>query len=66
MAEQVLDLERKVQAPVLKFFKNQVPKAFEDVLNFERKIQKEIVNLFKNDVEPPPPVERRPPPLSKA
>jgi|688.fasta_scaffold34643_2 hypothetical protein len=57
MAEQVLDLERKVQAPVLKFFKNQVPKAFEDVLNFERKIQKEIVNLFKNDVEPPPPVE---------
>ena len=57
MAEQVLDLERKVQAPVLKFFKEQIPNAFEDVLNFERKIQKEIVNLFKNDVKPPPPVE---------
>ena len=57
MAKQVLDLERKAQAPVLDFFKNQVPRAFENVLNFERKIQKDIVNLFNNEVAAPPVVE---------
>lgn len=46
----VLDLERKAQAPVLNFFKNQVPQAFENVLNFERKIQKDIVNLFNKEI----------------
>jgi len=70
MAEQafdnVIDLERKAQAPVLDFFKNKVPQAFENVLNFERKIQKDVVNFFKKEVnqvkeliDPPPPA---PPP----
>lgn len=62
--DNVLDLERKAQAPVLDFFKNKVPQAFENVLNFERKIQKDIVNLFKKelpDLVPPPPV---PPPAA--
>ena len=60
--DNVLDLERKAQAPVINFFKNQVPQAFENVLNFERKIQKDIVNLFKKELpelvsQPvPPPV----------
>jgi hypothetical protein len=61
MAKQVLDLERKAQAPVLNFFKKQVPQAFENVLNFERKIQKDVVNFFKKEIPElvPPPV---PPP----
>ena len=66
--DKVLDLERKAQAPVLDFFKRNVPQAFENVLNFERKIQKDVVNFFKKEVnhvkelvEPPPPV---PPPAS--
>jgi hypothetical protein len=57
--DNVLDLERKAQAPVLNFFKNQVPQAFENVLNFERKIQKDVVNLFKKEIPAlvvPPPV----------
>lgn len=56
--DNVLDLERKAQAPVLNFFKNQVPQAFENVLNFERKIQKDVVNFFKKEVPAiiPPPV----------
>ena len=62
--DNVLDLERKAQAPVLDFFKK-APQAFENVLNFERKIQKDVVNYF-NGIEklvvPPlaPPV---PPPV---
>jgi len=59
MAKQVLDLERKAQAPVLDFFKNKVPQAFENVLNFERKIQKDIVNFFEKEIPGlvvPPPV----------
>ena len=62
--DNVLDLERKAQAPVLDFFKK-APQAFENVLNFERKIQKDDVNYF-NGIEklvvPPlaPPV---PPPV---
>jgi hypothetical protein len=48
--DNVLDLERKAQAPVLNFFKKQVPQAFENVLNFERKIQKDVVNFFKKEV----------------
>jgi hypothetical protein len=60
--DNVLDLERKAQAPVLDFFKNKVPQAFENVLNFERKIQKDIVNFFEKEIpelipQPvPPPV----------
>ena len=62
--DNVLDLERKAQAPVLDFFKK-APQAFENVLNFERKIQKDVVNYF-NGIEKlvvppvPPPV---PPPV---
>lgn len=48
--DKVLDLERKAQAPVLDFFKNKVPQAFENVLNFERKIQKDVFNFFKKEV----------------
>lgn len=48
--DNVLDLERKAQAPVLDFFKQKVPQAFENVLNFERKIQKDVVNFFKKEV----------------
>jgi hypothetical protein len=61
--DNVLDLERKAQAPVLDFFKNQVPQAFESVLNFERKIQKDVVNFFKKEIPAiiPPPV---PPPVT--
>jgi hypothetical protein len=58
--DNVLDLERKAQAPVLNFFKNLGPQ----VLNFERKIQKDVVNFFKKelpDLVPPPPV---PPPFA--
>ena len=52
--DNVLDLERKAQAPVLNFFKNLGPQ----VLNFERKIQKDVVNFFKKEVPAliPPPV----------
>ena len=49
-SDRVLDLERKAQAPVLDFFTNKVPQAFENVLNFERKIQKDVVNSFKKEV----------------
>lgn len=61
--DNVLDLERKAQAPVLDFFKNKVPQAFENVLNFERKIQKDVVNFFKKEIPElvPPPV---PPPVA--
>ena len=60
--DNVLDLERKAQAPVLDFFKNKVPQAFENLLNFERKIQKDALNFFKKEVNQakelviPPPV----------
>ena len=60
--DNVINLERKAQAPVLDFFKQKVPRAFENVLNFERKIQKDVVNFFKKEVkqikelaDPPPP-----------
>jgi len=58
MVDNVMDLERKAQAPVLDFFKKQIPQAFENVLNFERKIEKDVVNFFKNEVNTivPPPV----------
>lgn len=62
--DNVLDLERKAQAPVLDFFKRKVPQAFENVLNFERKIQNDAVNFFKKQIPElaPPPVV--PPPDS--
>ena len=44
--DNILELERKAQAPVVAFFKK-APQAFENVLNFERKIQKDVVNYFK-------------------
>lgn len=62
--DNVLDLERKAQAPVLDFFKK-APQAFENVLNFERKIQKDVVNYF-NGIEKlvvPPLAPPIPPPV---
>jgi len=50
MAEQVLDLARKAQAPVLDFFKSKVPRAFKDV-----------INLFNQEVGARPPDEPAPP-----
>lgn len=67
--DNIIDLERKAQAPIVAFFKK-APQAFENVLNFERNIQKEIVNYFKGvDIPdlpaliPPAPVPSLPPPL---
>ena len=58
--DNVLDLERKAQAPILKFFST----SFDKVLNLERRTQAPLVNFFKKKVpdivsevlnEPPPP-----------
>lgn len=43
--DNILDLERRIQAPVLAFFKKTVPQAFENILNFEKKVQNDILNL---------------------
>jgi hypothetical protein len=44
--DNVLELERKAQAPVLDFFK----KGFENVLDFERRVQKDVINYFKKAI----------------
>lgn len=43
--DNILDLERRIQAPVVAFFKKTVPQAFENGLNFEKKVQNDILNL---------------------
>jgi hypothetical protein len=68
--DNVLELERRAQKPVIKVFEK-VPgfirrtaastaDAFDNVLDFERRIQKDVVNFFNNEVkpsfEPPPPL----------
>ena len=52
MAEQVLDLERKAIPPVLDFFKNKLPDAFDKAFNFGKG--------GKKGVATPPPVEPAP------
>ena len=52
MAEQVLDLERKAIPPVLDFFKNKLPDAFDKAFNFGKGGKKEVAA--------PPPVEPAP------
>ena len=60
MAKQVLDLERKAVPPVLDFFKNKIPDAFDKAFNFGKDTKREApppvvpvqgVNIVLNPVE---------------